>query len=118
MVKMRLKAETLIQAIVAALIFMVIFLISLETVVRITTSQDDAYTLVDADYQISLFFAELSDGKHTYGNYVKYFSGGKLTAEISQYQEYTNLQIVTVTAELNKIKKHITFRHIVESTNE
>ncbi|MDR2653238.1 MAG: hypothetical protein LBC68_13190 [Prevotellaceae bacterium] len=116
--KMILRAETLIQAIIAALIFMVVFLISLDTVVRITISKSDAYLLVDANYQISSFFAELSDGKHQNGTYTKYFSGGKLSAEISQYKHYPDMQMIVINAEIDKIKKHIIFRHTVEIKNE
>ncbi|MDR0753820.1 MAG: hypothetical protein LBF04_00320 [Prevotellaceae bacterium] len=112
------RAETLIQAIIAALIFMVVFLISLDTVVRITTSDNDACLLVDANYQMSVFFAELSDGKHQNGNYTKYFAGGKLSAEISQYKNYPDLQIIVVNAKIDKIKKHIVLRHIVKTENE
>ena len=114
---MTLRAETLIQAIISALIFMVIFLISLETIVRITTSEDDAYLLVDADYQISAFFAELSDGKHQNGNYTKYFSNGKLSAEISTFKNYSDLQMIVITADIDKAKKHIIFRHVVKISN-
>ncbi|MDR2125805.1 MAG: hypothetical protein LBP63_03100 [Prevotellaceae bacterium] len=116
--KITFRAETIIQAIVAALIFMVVFLISLDTVVRITISADDAYLLVDADYQISLFFSELADGKHQNGNYEKYFQGGKLSAEISQYKHYQELQMIIINAQIDKIKKHIVVRHIVEIKNE
>jgi hypothetical protein len=116
--KMIFRAETIIQAIIAALIFMVVFLISLDTVVRITTSESDAYLLVDANYQISAFFAELSDGKHQNGSYTKYFSEGKLSAEISQYRHYPDLQMIVINAEINRMKKHIIFRHIVEIKNE
>ncbi|MDR1199874.1 MAG: hypothetical protein LBK94_12845 [Prevotellaceae bacterium] len=113
--KVIFRAETVIQAVIAALIFMVIFLVSLDTVTRITVSQDDAYTLVDADYQISAFFSELSDGKHRNGNYEKYFSGGKLSAEISQYKDYHDLQIIVINAEIYGMKKRIVFRHITET---
>jgi GTP-binding protein EngB required for normal cell division len=116
--KMTFRAETVIQAIIAALIFMVVFLISLDTIVRITTSNDDAYLLVDANYQISSFFAELSDGKHQNGSYTKYFPEGKLSAEISQYKHYNDLQMIVIKAEIDKIKKHIIFRHIAEIKNE
>jgi hypothetical protein len=116
--KIKFRAETLIQTIVAALIFMTVFLISLDTVVRITTSNADAYILVDVDYQISSFFVELADGKHPNGNYTKYFSEGKLSAEISQYAHYANLQLIVINAEMNKIKKRITFTHIIELSNE
>jgi hypothetical protein len=116
--KMTLRAETVIQAIIAALIFMVVFLVSLDTIVRITTAEDDAYLLVDANYQISSFFAELSDGKHQNGSYTKYFGEGKLSAEISQYKNYPDLQIIVINAKINKIKKQIVLRHIVEIKNE
>ncbi|MDR2293310.1 MAG: hypothetical protein LBE11_07545 [Prevotellaceae bacterium] len=116
--KMTFRAETVIQTIIAALIFMLVFLISLDTVVRITTSENDAYLLVDANYQMSAFFAELSDGKHQNGNYTKYFEEGKLSAEISQYKNYPDLQIIVVNAEVSKIKKHIVLRHIVKIENE
>ncbi|MDR2064262.1 MAG: hypothetical protein LBP85_00925 [Prevotellaceae bacterium] len=116
--KITFRAETVVQAIVAALIFMAVFLASLDTVVRITTSEDDAYLLADADYQISLFFAELADGKHQNGSYTKYFSGGKLSAEISQYKHYVDLQIIVINAEIDRIKKRIVLRHIVEIKNE
>ncbi|MDR1347621.1 MAG: hypothetical protein LBJ63_04205 [Prevotellaceae bacterium] len=113
--KLVFRAETVIQAVIAALIFMVIFIVSLDTVTKITVSHDDAYVLVDADYQISAFFAELADGRHQNGNYEKYFSGGKLSAEISQYKDYIDLQIIVINAEIYGMKKHIVFRHIIET---
>ena len=118
MYKIKLRAETLIQAIIAALIFMTVFLISVDTVVRITTSNNDAYILVDVDYQISSFFAELADGKRPNGTYTKFFSEGKLSAEISQYDNYANLQLIVINAEIQKMKKRIIFRHIIELANE
>ncbi len=62
-----LKASTLVETIIASVIFMCVFVISLETVSRLTVREDDNTVLVEADYRIKECLREYGDGRHADG---------------------------------------------------
>lgn len=112
---MKLKGSALIEAIVASTLFLIVFMLSLDTVTRITTgNRSDEYTLIAADHMADICFARYGDGKHLPGIYEDEFPWGKVTTEMYRYADYEELQEVTVTAEINNSKRKIIRKYIIE----
>ena len=94
-----LTASTLIEAIVASTIFLIVFMLSLETVSRLTAGRgNDEWVLTEADHCADLCFAKYGDGKHPSGIYVEEFGWGKVEIVISRYIDYDDLREVIVRA--------------------
>jgi hypothetical protein len=110
----RLRASTLLETIIASLIFMCVFAISLETVSRLTTRSSDNAVLVEADYRIMECVREYGDGRHADGQYTREYEWGTIVVLLGPYREYADLQQLTVTADVKSLSKHLEFRHIIE----
>ncbi len=109
-----LKASTLVETIIASVIFMCVFVISLETVSRLTVREDDNTVLVEADYRIKECLREYGDGRHADGQYTREYGWGTIVVLIHPYRDYTDLQELTITAEIGSISKRLEFKYIIE----
>lgn len=109
-----LKASTLVETIIASVIFMCVFMISLETISRLTVQEDDNTVLVEADYRIKECLREYGDGRHADGQYTREYGWGRIVILIHNYRSYADLQELTIIAEIESISKRLEFKHIVE----
>ncbi|MCL2562127.1 MAG: hypothetical protein FWE10_07425 [Rikenellaceae bacterium] len=112
--KQALRASTLVETLVASVIFMCVFAISLETLSRLTTRDDDNAVLVEADYRVKELFRLYGDGTHGAGEHKQEYDWGTITVRISPYGEYGRVQEVAITADVMRVSKLLEFRHIVE----
>lgn len=111
-----LRASALIEAVVASTVFLIVFMLSLDTVSRITTGKgDDEYVLIDADHRAEMCFARYGDGSYPPGTYEEEFPWGKVVTEIVRYGEYGRLQEVTVRAVIDDSRRGFTYKYIVEA---
>ena len=111
---MKLRASTLIETIIASVIFLAVFMISLETVSRLTVRNNDNIILVEADYRVKECFREYGDGRHENGQYTCEYDWGGITILIHPYRNYAGLQEITITADIESIAKRLELRHIIE----
>ena len=110
----RISGSTLVETMVASVIFLCVFVISLETVSRLTLSENDTVVLVEADHRIKENFRQYGDGRHEEGLYTREYDWGRVTVVIRPYVNYTDLQELVVTAHIESISKRLELRHIVE----
>lgn len=113
-----LPASTLVEAIVASVIFLAVFAISLNTVTRLTTGEKDYITMVEVDYAIKSCFREYSGGGHLPGKYNKTYDWGEITIEINPYGNYPELQQLMISADIHNRNKYMEYRHIIHMADE
>lgn len=115
----KLRGSALIEAIVASTIFLIVSMLSLETVSRITTGGGaDEWVLVEADHRADACFAKYGAGEYSDGTYEDEFAWGRITTEISGYRDYPDLQEIVISATINNSRRTIIYRHIIERKDD
>lgn len=115
----KLKGASIIEAIVASVIFLIVFAISLDTVSRILPGSDSSESvLIEADYRCDMAFAMYSGGEYPPGTYEEGYGWGKVTVVIATYSEdYPGLYRLTISAEPVAGKRKIEFNHIIHAAD-
>lgn len=116
----KVRGASLVEAITASVIFLVAFLIALESVSRLVVETPGAeeYVLMDADNKCDLAFARYSGGDYPPGLYEQEYSWGKVIIRISPYGDYADLHEITVSSEIRGSRKQITTTHIIQAGDE
>ena len=94
-----LPASSLPECIVASVILMIVFLLSLDILSRLALTErtnDNVFPIVVA---LQLSFEELGDGLHPEGTYTVYHEGIKVEAELSMYHVYIQRLMLTACSE-------------------
>jgi hypothetical protein len=105
-----LKGSTLIETIIASVVFMCVFVISLETVSRLTVRQDGSLALVEANRRMEECFREYAG--YDDGVYTREYEWGDVTVMLRPYRDYARLHEMVVTA--NVERKRLELRYVVE----
>lgn len=118
-VHIKLKASTLIEAVVASTIFLIVFLLSLETVSRLFTGgRDDELVMIEADHRTDVCFAVYGTGEYPPGTYTDEFDWGTVSTEIEYYDKNTGLLQVTVSAAIKNSRRPLTYRYVIRNEHE
>jgi hypothetical protein len=112
----RLKGASMIEAIVASLIFLLAFAISLSTLTGLTLREDEGYVLLEVERAISDRFTLYGDGIRAQGTYTDTYEWGKITTSITRYGDYENIQQVAMRATITGSRKTIEYRRLVTTT--
>ncbi len=111
-----LKASTLVEVIVASVVFLTIFAISLHTLTRLSVNPREGEMFAEVDCLLRSTFREYADGRHDEGKYTREWERGEITVVVAPYRDYGNLQEITVSTVVNR--KRIEYKHIIEFANE
>lgn len=108
----------MLETIVASVIFLVIFAISLETITRLTSSPRGVEALIEADFRLKECFGEYSSPKYTDGDYERTYDWGNIHIDVSAYMHYRQLRHISLTTVVAGSRKVIKFNHIVAIEDE
>lgn len=114
----KLKASTLIEVIVASVIFLIIFSISLDTLTQLTTSTKDTTVYVDVNYRMNACFREYSKEDYISGEFEHSYYWGVINIKVLPYKDYPNLKFIEIKAGVNNDRRILESRHIVEMNDE
>lgn len=103
----------MIEAIVASLIFLTVFILSLSTLTGLSLRRDEGYVLLEAERAMTNCFRRYGDGTRARGTYTDEFEWGEITTNITGYGEYENIQQVFLRAKLSGSRKTIEYRRLV-----
>lgn len=109
-----LKASTLLETIVASVIFLSVFTISLWTTTLLTSSTCGPGILIEVDYRLKECFRDYSSAYYTNGDYVRQFGWGNIYIDISSYKNYDELRHIQLKAVIANDHKTVSFDHIVQ----
>lgn len=110
----RLKGASLIEAIVAAVIFLLVFTAALEVVPRLTVRGDDTALLIEADYRMKRAFGKYATGIWPCGEYAEEYEWGHVTVTIAPYRDFPDLQTVDIRTYIKWSGKRLGIRQIIE----
>ncbi len=110
----KLKGTSLIEAIVAAVIFLLVFVTALELMPRLSVRDDDALLVAEAEYRVGRTFDKYASGVWPVGEYAEKYVWGGITTRIEYYRNFDDIQQITVTAKINGNRKRIVHKQLVE----
>lgn len=109
-----LRAASLVEAIVAAVVLMTVFAAAMELLPRLTLRQDDAPATAEAEYRAARAFDKYASGLWPAGTYAERHDGGQTTVRVEPYPRYGRTQLITVEVRIAGSKRRIIHRQIVE----
>lgn len=110
----RLRAASLLEAVVAAVLFLTVFTVTMELLPRLTVRDDDALLVAEAEYRVGKAFEKYGTGLWPCGEYAENYDWGKITVRIEPYRNFTDLQAIGITARIAGSGKRIGHRQLVE----
>lgn len=113
-----LPGSTLLETIVASVIFLSVFAVSLETMSRMVASPRDTGIMVEVDHRLNECFRKYSSPLYTAGEYEQKYSWGTIYIALSRYKEYDRLRHISLRAVVVDSRRTIGFDHVIMLDDE
>ena len=110
----RLRAASLVEAIVAAVVLMIAFAATMELLPHLSIRDDDALRSVEAEYRMACALRKYGSGIWPEGEYVESYDGGEVTVRVERYRSYGDLQHLRITVRIDGSRKRIEHEQMVE----
>ena len=104
----RLRAASLVEAVVAAVVLLIAFTAAMELLPRLTLRGDDALAVAEAEYRAMCAFDKYGSGVWPAGTYVERYGGGEATVRVEPYR------LITIEVRIDGSRKRIVHRQLVE----
>ena len=114
----RLRAASLLEAVVAAVLFLTLFAAVMELIPRLTVRGDDALLVAEAEYRVGRTFEKYGTGLWPCGQYAETYGWGAVTVYVERYRDFADLQLVTVSARISGSGRRIVHKQLVEWVRE
>lgn len=111
-IKKKLPASSLLECIVAAVILLVTFAITMETLTRVTLTGDDPAVNVSVELTLRQCRREYGDGRHVPGKYSREQEWGTVEIEISEYAG--GMQRLTIQALPSRGMKSVQYDYLIK----
>lgn len=108
-----LRAASLLEAVVAAVLFLTVFAAAMELVPRLTLRDDDALRVAEAEYRAGQAFEKYATGLWPCGEYAAEYGWGRVAVLVEPYRDFADMQVVTVTALIGGSSKRIVHKRLV-----
>ena len=103
----RLRAASLVEAVVAAVVLLIAFTAAMELLPRLTLRGDDALAVAEAEYRAMCAFDKYGSGVWPAGTYVERYGGGEATVRVEPYRQYNDVQLITIEVRIDGSRKRI-----------
>ncbi|WP_295940254.1 hypothetical protein [uncultured Alistipes sp.] len=113
----RLNGASLLEAVVAAVLFLTVFAAVMELVPRLTVRDDDALLVAEAEYRIGRTFEKYATGLWPCGEYTENYDWGRIIVSIDIYSERSDMQVVSLQALIDGSRKRIGHKQVIECGN-
>ncbi len=114
----RLPGSTLLETIVASVIFLSVFAVSLETMSRMVASPRDTGIMVEVDHRLNECFRKYSSPLYAAGEYEQEYPWGTIHIALSRYKEYDRLRHIYLRAVVEDSRMTIGFDHVIMLDDE
>ena len=114
----KLKGSSMIEVIIASLIFLVVFICSLSTLTALTLRSDEGYVLLEAERALTDCSRRYGTGEWAEGTYTDTYEWGGIVTVIATYDDYDNIQQMLLRADLKGSRKTIEQRQLIKLANE
>lgn len=108
-----LRASTIIEVVVASVIFLLMFCLSLDMLTRLGSSHNSE-ELVEIAIDRDEYVREIKIGEYGYGNYLKSFDWGEITVKIQPYGDFPAVQDMEFIGMMKNGKKIFEYRFLIK----
>lgn len=108
-----LRASTIIEVVVASVIFLLMFCLSLDMLTRLGSSHNSE-ELVQIAIDRDEYVREIKTGEYGYGNYLKNFDWGEIAVRIQPYDDVPAVQDMHFTGMMKNGKKIFEYRFLMK----
>lgn len=106
------KASTIVEAMVASILFILAFSAGMESIVKSTSIKSDTLTYLSADNQYMKCLYECKNHVYSYGEHIIEFEWGEITLILEPYNNYEQILQVTIRVKVgHEVQEYI---HILE----
>lgn len=109
-----LCAASLLEAIVAAVLFLIVFASAMELIPRLTVRDDEALLLAEADYRVKRAMERYATGVWPCGTYGESYDWGRVEVRVTRYRDFADMQQVMVTACIDGSRRRFHLQRVVE----
>lgn len=108
------KASTIIEVVVASVIFMLIFCISLEMLTKMNQDSKSAEAL-QIIMDCNEYVQQVKISNHGRGDYIKNFNWGEIHVKVQPYKNYNLLQEMCFTGKMKDGKRLFEYRFLIKN---
>ena len=108
-----IRAASLLEAVVAAVVFLIVFTIAMELLPRLTLREDETLLVADAEYRVARAFDKYATGVWPVGVYSESYDWGTVEIKLTPYRNYDDLQMLIVLTHIDGSRKRIARRQII-----
>lgn len=108
-----LRGSSLVEAVVAAIVLMIVFGTTLELLPRLAMRDDEALVTIEAEYRAGRAFDKYASGLWPEGEYAERYEWGEVAVRIGPYGEREEVQTIVVTARIDGSRKRIVLRQLI-----
>lgn len=112
--KDELQASTLIEVIVASVLFLIIFAITLHTITSITTHENQRYSMPQIDGWIKECLKRYSSKEYADGEYRELYPSGEISIEVSPYENHDSLKVIKIETRVGVVNTMVSYKFIVD----
>lgn len=112
-----LRGSSLLETIVASMIFLLVFTWTLGLLPRLTIDDKDLLHQIEAEFRVEQALERYGSGLWPDGQYSEHYAWGQIIIQTAPYRNCLDFQLVIVRGLIEGIHQPIIFRKIVERGN-
>lgn len=111
-----LRGTSLLEAVVASVVSLTIFTLTISILPQLIVRGDDASLVVEAEYRVEEAFGRYETGVWPCGEYVERYEWGEVTVRVERHRDFSDVRHVSVTARIEGSRKRIVRERVMEWT--
>lgn len=109
----RLRGSTLLEAVVAAVVFLAVFACVMELLPRLAVRGDEGLLAAEAEYRTACALAKYGTGVWPCGEYAETVGECVLSVQVAHYRDFEDIRLVTVRVRIGGSGKRIERKMLV-----
>lgn len=113
-VRRRIWGVSLLETVVASVVFLTLFMATLDMLPHLTIRDDKAQLEAEAMSQIDKLAKRCGSAAWSEGDYVERYEWGSVVIRVAPYQDFEDVRIISISARINGSPKRIGLSLIAE----
>lgn len=93
-----LRGTSLLETVVAAVLFLTVFAATMELLPRLTLRGDDSLLVAEARYRLECAYGKYASDRWPCGTYAEPYDGGVVEVRIEPYRDFADVRLLTCEA--------------------